>query len=73
MKHLALLGRYVDLEMKHFWKPWFSRVSSFSNPSDDPSRLVIKELVESGVQRFHFDWSSEIRYLTRDTHVEEMG
>ena len=68
-----IIGRYVDLEMKAFWKPWFSRVASFSNPSDDPSRLQIEELVQSGVQRFHFDWQSEIQALSRDTHFQEVG
>ena len=36
-----ILGKYVGLELKAAWKPWFSRVASFSNPSDDPSRLKI--------------------------------
>ena len=64
-----IIGRYVEMEMQYFWKPWFSRVASFSNPSDAPSRLEIRELLESGVQRFHFDWTSEVQHLSRDAHL----
>ena len=64
-----IIGRYVEMEMQYFWKPWFSRVASFSNPSDAPSRLETSELLESGVQRFHFDWLSEVQHLSRDAHV----
>ena len=56
-----ILGRYVDLEIRSFWKPWFSRVASFSKPSDDPSRPKINELLELGVHRFHFDWPSAMQ------------
>ena len=47
-----ILGKFVDLEMTSSWKPWFSRVLTYSNPSDDPSRLKVGELVESGVKRY---------------------
>ena len=68
-----IIGKYVELEMQYFWKPWFSRVASFSNPSDDPSRLKVSELLDAGVQRFQFDWTSAMQYLSGDAHDGEVG
>ena len=34
-----IIGKFVELAMASSWKPWFSRVPTHSNPSDDPSRL----------------------------------
>ena len=63
-----IIGKYVELEMQYFGKPWFSRVASCSNPSDDPSRLKVSELLNAGVQRFQFDWTSAMQYLSGDAH-----
>ena len=63
-----IIGQYVELELKAAWKPWFSRVASYSNPSDDPSRLKIDQLVALGVRRFHFDWTLFLPCLSHDSH-----
>ena len=63
-----LLGKFVALEMASSWKPWFSRVPTYSNPSDDPSRLKVAELVNSGVKRFSCDWQTLVPDLIGDAH-----
>ena len=63
-----IIGKFVELEMESSWKPWFSRVPTHSNPSDDPSRLKIDELVQSGVKRFSCDWQTLIPCLIGDAH-----
>ena len=55
-----IIGNYVELERKSPWKPWFSRVASFSNPRDDPSRLKI------GCAEIFFDWPSAMQHLDGD-------
>jgi hypothetical protein len=35
----ALIEQYVDFEFTCRFSPWFARVASHSNPSDEPSRL----------------------------------
>ena len=71
IKHAdAILAVYVDLELKAVWKPWFSRVASFSNPSDDPSRLKYDHLIAAGVKRFFCDWKILLpKLMAEDTHV----
>ena len=71
IKHAdAILAVYVDLELKAVWKPWFSRVASFSNPSDDPSRLKYDHLIAAGVKRFFCDWKILLpRLMAEDAHV----
>ena len=46
-----LLGIEAQLEGEIMCRPWFGRVASHSNPSDDPSRGVFDHLVRRGVQR----------------------
>ena len=60
-----ILGKFFDLEMA---LSWFSRVPTHSNPSDDPSRLKIAELVNSGVKRFFCEWQTLIPDLIGDAH-----
>ena len=54
----------VDLELKAAWKPWFSRVASFSNPSDDPSRLKIDHLLSLGARGTKISFLLAIRNFT---------
>lgn len=68
-----IIKLYVDEELKRFWKPWFGRVPTHSNPADAPSRLHISDLVASGVERFHFDWNSILDTLVAPAHEEQMG
>ena len=35
----ALIAEYVEFEYKCRFSPWFARVASHSNPSDEPSRM----------------------------------
>ena len=63
-----IFGKFVDLEMASSWKPWFSRVPTHSNPSDDLSRLKISELVNSGVKRYFCDWQTLLPELGGDAH-----
>ena len=50
-----MLRMYVDKEMKHGWRPWLGRVPSLSNPADDPSRLVVDELLRNDAKRNIWD------------------
>ena len=63
-----IIGKFVELEMSSSWKPWFSRVPTHSNPSDDPSRLKIDELVNCGAKRFSCEWQTLINVLIGDAH-----
>ena len=68
-----ILGKFVDLEMTSSWKPWFSRVPTYSNPSADPSRLKVSELTNSGVKRRFCSWQVLLPELVGDAHVWEVG
>ena len=68
-----IIKLYVDEELKYFWKPWFGRVPTHSNPADAPSRLDTSSLDCQGVERFHFDWNIITETLVASAHEDQMG
>lgn len=58
------LEKVVSYESSLAARPWYSRVPSLSNCSDDPSRLKCDELEKSGAIRTSVDWDF-VRELMR--------
>ena len=50
-----------ESELQH--RVWFGRVPSFSNPSDAPSRLDFRALIEAGAGRTSVNWEKVKRHL----------
>ena len=63
-----IIKLYVDEEVTCFWKPWFGRVPTHSNPADAPSRLHISELISRGVEHHEFQWDDWLNALMDDAH-----
>ena len=54
----AIVHRIMSLEAEIRNKPWYGRVPTASNISDDPSRLECSHLDSMGCQRCEVDWTS---------------
>ena len=63
-----IIKLYVNEEVNSFWKPWFGRVPTHSNPADAPSRLQISELISRGVEHHEFRWDDWLNALMDDAH-----
>ena len=59
----VFLQEFVQLESDLELKTWFSRVPSFSNLSDDASRLCFENLLARGVTQTSVDWERVIDRL----------
>ena len=55
----AIVHRIMSLESETRNKPWYGRVPTASNISDDPSRLECQYIESLGCQRCDIDWSSQ--------------
>ena len=55
----AIAHRIMSLESQFRNKPWYGRVPTASNISDDPSRLECQYLESLGCQRCDIDWASQ--------------
>ena len=55
----AIAHRIMSLESETRNKPWYGRVPTASNISDDPSRLECQYIESLGCQRCDIDWSSQ--------------
>ena len=58
-----LVQEYLELEEHLQLKVWFSRVPSFSNLSDGPSRNDCSEVLSLGASRTIFEWEKFARLL----------
>ena len=54
----AIVHQIMSLESEIRNKPWYGRVPTASNISDDPSRLECSHLDSIGCQRCEVDWTS---------------
>lgn len=52
-----MVDRFVQCELELQIKSWFSRVPSYSNVADAPSRLSFGKLEELGAYRRQIDWA----------------
>ena len=64
----VIVQMFVRLEDSCQWKVWFGRVGSHSNPSDAPSRLQVKDLIEQGVFRDPVAWDVVIMSYEQTLH-----
>ena len=55
----AIVHQIMSLESEVRNKPWYGRVPTASNISDDPSRLDCQYIESLGCQRCDIDWSSQ--------------
>ena len=55
----AIVHQIMSLESQFRNKPWYGRVPTASNISDDPSRLECQYLESLGCQRCDIDWASQ--------------
>ena len=58
-----IIKLYVNEEVRFFWKPWFGRVPTHSNPADAPSRLDTSDLIARGVEHHEFQWDMWLKDL----------
>ena len=58
--HARLLSKLSEIVTSRSMFTWVSRVPSSSNPADEPSRLHVRKLEESGFTRVHPRWSDVV-------------
>ena len=56
----AIVERVTHIEADVCNKPWYGRVPTSSNVSDDPSRLECDELREVRCHRSEIDWNVSV-------------
>ena len=58
-----IIQAFVEREAELQHRVWFGRVPSFSNPSDAPSRMDFRAVVEEGATRTRVSWEKVRRHL----------
>ena len=59
----AIVRMFDTLEDNSQWKIWFGRVGSHSNPSDDPSRWHVEDILRRGATQDSVAWDVVLKYL----------
>ena len=61
-----LIAEFVEAELRCQTKVWFSRVPTYSNISDGPSRGDLEEMNRMNVKRRYVHWPKVLDKLQRD-------
>ena len=67
----AMVRMFVNLEDNSQWKIWFGRVGSHSNPSDDPRRLHVEDILQRGAVQDSVAW--DVVLMSFEDTVHELG
>ena len=66
-----MVRMFVNLEDNSQWKIWFGRVGSHSNPSDDPRRLPVEDILQRGAVQDSVAW--DVVLMSFEDTVHELG
>lgn len=67
----AMVRMFVNLEDNSQWKIWFGRFGSHSNPSDDPSRLHVEDILKRGAVQDSVAW--DVVLMAFEDTLHELG